>query len=569
MEPAHGLGPARVRVPRRQDEHPSAHALRAAEINGYPDPSWLLPGVGKRSVLARAAPSHPRICLECLYAEAWLRPEWDLPLVLVCSTHGCFLTDTCETCHTRITWRRQGLARCRCGARLLASGPQPDRALHDLAGAIVGLASGKALGPGAAPFSTPDAAAQLVWFIGTSLVADGSGWRSLHMSRPAVSEARAPAAAGAPALLDWPFGLHMWIEAQRRTPADGPGVLANFGPALHRLDTALSGRELTPVREEVKRWLSEEWQEGGVKPWSPLFTKGSPSATLSVKAAARLLGVSGKRASRMVSSGAVRGVLRAGGRRRFGFVTQEAVGEFLAGAATTLTPTEVADLLGIGVRQLARLAKSGLVRSLPATASLGRGRRYSGDTVRRVQLVLDATARPGPAPESGVALSELSRSRRVCFTKVIEAAAAGRLSLWRAEPRQAGPLFADYQILIEEAADLRTAAAIGQEPVACLSVREAAGRLGLSVRMVPALIAAGCLDSAVPAKADRPLQKRAVTASSVAAFPGKYVTLGRLAAARGTNTRSLLARLTLAGVRPVVRSDPGRGVSSVWRADDV
>jgi hypothetical protein len=271
----------------------------------------------------------------------------------------------------------------------------------------------------------------------------------------------------------------------------------------------------------------------------------------------------------MISAGEIRGVVRAGGGRRFGFVTPEAVGECLAASASTLTARETADLLGIGVRQLARLARAGMMPCAPPSLGSQRGRRYLADAVSRMRLALDAVARSGPPPEAAIALSDVSRSRQVCFTKAVQAAAAAQLGLWRVEPVGNRPLFADYRILVGEAADLRTATAKGQEPVACMSVKQVASRLELSMRMVPVLVAAGCLESAIFAREAGPLPKRGVTVKSVDAFHQRYATLAQVAAARGTSTRALLARLIASGVQPVVASDSARGISSVWRANEL
>ena len=83
----------------------------------------------------------------------------------------------------------------------------------------------------------------------------------------------------------------------------------------------------------------------------------------------------------------------------------------------------------------------------------------------------------------------------------------------------------------------------------------------MSVRMIPVLVGAGCLDGEL--RQGR-LVKRAVTVASVVAFPEKYVTTSRLAHVLKTNTATVVGRLTCAGIKHMVPSDSRSGISSIW-----
>jgi hypothetical protein len=61
------------------------------------------------------------------------------------------------------------------------------------------------------------------------------------MSKPRVRVTIGPVEAAAPVLLEWPNGLHAWLDRRPRAQTQNTGVRATFGPVFHRLLTSLRG----------------------------------------------------------------------------------------------------------------------------------------------------------------------------------------------------------------------------------------------------------------------------------------------------------------------------------------
>ena len=57
-------------------------------------------------------PSRTPVCPRCLGEFGYVREEWDLAPVTVCSVHGCRLIDQCTTCHAALRLDRPQIAFC-------------------------------------------------------------------------------------------------------------------------------------------------------------------------------------------------------------------------------------------------------------------------------------------------------------------------------------------------------------------------------------------------------------------------------------------------------------------------
>lgn len=57
----------------------------------------------------------PRVCPHCLAERNYARVVWELALYCVCPIHGTMLADQCPACDERLSWRRAGVSRCKCG----------------------------------------------------------------------------------------------------------------------------------------------------------------------------------------------------------------------------------------------------------------------------------------------------------------------------------------------------------------------------------------------------------------------------------------------------------------------
>ncbi|WP_370655792.1 TniQ family protein [Paracraurococcus lichenis] len=580
------------------DEGLPEYLLRVATANGYSDPTWLL-GEGRKAAcagpsgleaLARltgAEPSalaaaavpprplpddivnavHPKLCIACLRASPWLRRLWSIRVVLACPEHCSMLLDACPRCGTRLTWRRRGLGQCTCRHDLLtATQVAALPVLVDLAAVIAGLCAGRCPNDSRlAPVPDATAAAQLVWFVASDIAERHTGWRSFHMAKPGSAEIVSAVSAAAPVLLDWPDGLQAWLRSRAELVANGVGVRATFGPVLHRLMASLRGPEFAFLHAEVRRWLADDWRGGHVKPWSPLYAPPRPGKLLTGVEAAERLGVTPSRVPRLVAAKLLDARTSRAGSRVFHLVPEPAVTALLARSAAALTLEAAAGRLGVTAGQVERLARAGLIRVLRSPPGRPRGVYVEPGALNELEARLDAACgRPRQSGAADCTLADLSERGRAALVPTLHCILVGTLSVARCDVGPGAPGLRRY---LAPSACLAAPTGMGvADP--CVPVRAAASSLGVSVRMVPRLVKAGCLQAPAARGIGGRLGRRAVTAASVVAFPGLFTTAAGLATVWRTSTREVTRRLSAAGIAPVLPRDPARGLSAVWRRSD-
>lgn len=155
------------RPTRNPDEGMYGFLMRLAEANGLPGIAQLLPGrkfsidvlerrLGtqrwpqNRTMLDPLLPQlnsrpgerpvwnkwHSRYCPYCLDESLQWKWEWELTLFTCCPRHGVELVERCPGCDKKLTWRRQSLATCDCGASITSAetkpASQPERQLVEV-----------------------------------------------------------------------------------------------------------------------------------------------------------------------------------------------------------------------------------------------------------------------------------------------------------------------------------------------------------------------------------------------------------------------------------------------------
>jgi hypothetical protein len=576
------------------------YLLRVAATNGYADPAWLLreaceatgaqqpsrlaalaqlTGAEPVALAAIASPActlpdavvdavHPKLCIACLRASPWLRRVWDIRVVLACPEHRTMLLDACPGCGARLTWRRPGLARCACRHDLLAASEvAAPSALVALAAAIADLCDGpRPADQGIAPVADAATAARLVWFVASDVAAIRAAWRSFHMAKPRCVDVAPAVAAAAPVLLDWPGGLHIWLHSRAQPASTGAGVKATFGRVLHRLLASLRGPEFVFIHAEIRRWLAEDWRGGRVKPWSPLYTRPRAGGLLTGAEAAERLGIAPSRVPRLVAAGLLDARASLAGSRVFHLVPDAAVADLLARSAGALTMDAAAGRLGVSPGQVERLTRTGLVRSLRNPPLRPQGVYVEPDTIAELEASLEEACAPRlQCGVGGGTLAALSDRGRASLVATVRGILEGSLAVVRGDTDPGTPVLRRY---LAPAGSIAAPSESGSAGQACVPVRTAAASLSVSVRMVPRLVEAGCLEATTSRGARGRLGRRTVTAASVAAFPGRFTTATGLAATWRTSTREVSRRLAASGVEPVLPRDLARGISAVWRRSD-
>jgi hypothetical protein len=68
---------------------------------------------------------NPHFCLMCVKEKGIIEAHFDLQLMTACPQHDCSLVDICAACQKEISWNRQDLRVCGCGAELSSSAGHP------------------------------------------------------------------------------------------------------------------------------------------------------------------------------------------------------------------------------------------------------------------------------------------------------------------------------------------------------------------------------------------------------------------------------------------------------------
>jgi len=573
------------------DETLPGYVLRLAEMNGFDDARWIVGAAGLPSTYAwEACDLRPlaalggatidrleaiafweadmtgsrrfgrvriprpllhhacsRSCPACLAGRRAVYRLWDLLPFAACPDHRTMLVDQCPGCGRPLEAMRPALDRCRCGRRLTASDAEAaPGGLILLSSTLRQYDAGEPAPPGAAPFGNLAAAARLAWFVAS---ADGdAAWRSTHMSKPDLCVLRPMLKRAVPVILDWPDGLHAWLDSKRSEVPGRAGLAAEFGPWLGRLRGALDGPGSEEILAEAKAWLAGSWGRGISKKSSHLYARPPTNGTLTLREAGARLGISSASAGKLLRAGSLEGEMQAMGRRTLHRVRAESVERYAAAAVSSMDAAGAAARLGITPPQVDRLRGAGILWVDPMFVDGRRSPVFMADTVDALLARVEA-ASSMPSDEVGlVALDTITARRQVSLSTVIARVLRGGVRCFRTTPARCRPGLGCFAVAL---ADAIAPEAVG----ARLSVREAARAIGLSPRMVPVLAAAGCIE----AEGGPRLNRRGVT----------YATARDLGAATGSAARRMAADLASRGIKPVVASDTRAGVSAVWRRVDL
>ncbi|AWM85501.1 TniQ family protein [Microvirga sp. 17 mud 1-3] len=499
-----------------------------------------------------------KYCPVCCANDRVAPRIWALIGYVACPHHSCLLRDECPRCGDAVPLLHPYRLQCRCSASLSDTPSDPaSSAAIALSRFLDGLALGNPPTKGAAPVQDLETALRLIRFFGVAH--PGQSWRSGYISKPLVREMAGRVEQAASVLLDWPHGLLAFIDSQRRRPTEGISLTAEFGPFLSRLREALNDPRFEEIIETVRRHISGPTHRVLTKPSSFFHTTAEQTGIVSAKTAGKVLGLTTATIARLIASGALRGESRRMGGRRAHFVESNSVENFIHSRARVLTVAEVARDLGISTFQVERLRQHRLVASVTGIGNSLQEHRYLPEAVTSFVEQLRACASNGLA--DSVSLSEVARMRSVALVEIIRQILAGLIPAYY-DPSITGPMLDSILVCRIDLSKMR----IGSSGCPRMSVRSAAKALGMAARMVPLLVNAGCLTASSSGKA---LARHGVSLRSVEEFPKLYATSRRLAVRHRTSSRVVMSKLTAARVTPVLRSDPRRGISAVWRQADV
>ena len=263
----------------------------------------------------------------------------------------------------------------------------------------------------------------------------------------------------------------------------------------------------------------------------------------------------------MVGDGTLKGQLRDMGRRRQILVDPTSLQEFQGCAERALSCSAAAECLGTSCSQIEKLRRGGI---LDGAVKVGGAYRYERASLEGLvgTLLQKATVMTGTGVDM-VSLADLPLHRRLSLPSVLREALANRLPLWR---RAASPQECSLRSLYVRKSDVfgHTVRPSGDR---CLGVREAAKSLGVSVRMVHALAGAGCFQNDHP-HAGR-MTKCGLSEHAIAEFHRNFCFSRDLLYFKGKSPRTVITALRALSVYPFIEPEKSKGISAVWRREDV
>lgn len=330
-----------VRPKQLTDESSIGYRMRLAHRNGLPDPGWLELPTGSQPN------GRLKCCSPCLstaspyWRSAWSANEWP-----ICIDHGAWLRSACVHCARPITPRSARLTHCSCGAHY---GDQP---VQFVSGALVRVIQEREVSP-----------AILLWL--GSLCVLGPGGKPLKSaSRRDPESINRLLQTGAEVVVDWP---NSFLRATVRHIGADAGVSSSTTRLLiGKLVRQLRKLPDAPWRERVTLALQDLC--GGGTGLLPAFSSKSPSLAgkaLSPREAAARLGIGSVRTRKLVAAlpGREPEVRAAGGRQKVA-LSESDVETIRQSLRERISTKDAARLLGLTPRRVTALLSSGVIPGL-------------------------------------------------------------------------------------------------------------------------------------------------------------------------------------------------------------
>ena len=256
-----------------------------------------------------------RFCPQCLAEDGYWRSGWELLFHDACPVHGTWLVDQCSTCNEKLTWDRESLLRCKCGADLrtepYSESPESVRWLSE-------VLSRKLRNDHGADTHFPEPLEQtnleqtqrLIRFLGSYMNSQaGRNPLKIQQAGSLASSWGVTTLAGE-ILHAWPESFHRALESiQTDVPHEESRQLGSvFGRAYHYLYRGLIGAAFNPVRDEFETWLSYSWRGGLAKRNRRLAFILLQNATwIPASLAREKIGISHQRLLRLIREGVIDG----------------------------------------------------------------------------------------------------------------------------------------------------------------------------------------------------------------------------------------------------------------------
>lgn len=511
----------------------------------------------------------PRICPLCIKVENKLDRLWEMNAYTVCHKHFVLLVDRCPYCNRSISWSREHLARCRCGLEF-SSIPRTRKEKPEeyplRVSSFIALQAGFTVSPMPEMPSVMSGVSvqdmlKLTRFFGMPSVQQGL-WRSQYISNPDQTQAVNMVRTAGEILFSWPDGFENWVHRQRIITPDAQKTIDGksiYGNVLDRLRHVFEHNRRTHfIIEETRKILSREALSTTVRASNFFYQKeGVPSLISAAEAAARLH-VTNSTIFENIARGRIRGRIVSVNGRRMGFVEVESVEEYRSYRKSLITPVETATLLGISAKQVCRLLLGNQIRA-EKECGVWKVQQADFDGFQEaLKAKLGALCCKGAEDLLPLGLLPEIRTRRM--TSVLGDVLSRKIEAYHIVPIRSG-LFWEIGIARKEIYGSRDFGA-GETGV---SVAVAGQMLGVSSRQITELKRRGLIGTVAGSE----LGKNRILVSSIRDF-GKLYAFSRSACDElGILSRTLFERASRANISPVIQPDVRRGISAVWRAQDL
>ena len=534
-------------------------SFRAATADQFKILTHTLGGRPSKYLNLRA----PVICPKCIAENRFISAFWDLAAVRACPHHGVVPLKRCHACDRPLSWHRQGLARCRCGAELLhewcgSADPMTVALMRQLEAKLLGrpLTDGGQVG------------FPIEWMEQVTLrgLLDALRLFEHHLATIECGAVQVESMTVASALSEWPGGYHRFLrsvgERSLRTSPGTSGLGKQFSeffrPAFR---DSTSSQDLGFLRRELVAFGLTEWGRGTVD--KKLLAEDAPNQPRFVSKTnfARMHGLNTPTLNRMIRDGDVVAVVTKAGRGGRTIIDIEASKTPIRVTSDdmTLPGREAGRRIGLPVAVIKALRRDGTLES-PLRTGKG-GTWYVADVERFVAKA--ASISPDlPAHADGLSLARLMRLKfrdAKAKARLVTAALDGTLKpIGRESPAIGGLQFAarDVEPLVVET---RVSSAGGTR-----SLPQAAVACGIAPDVVASAIEQGLLSRVRIGEVER------VTAESVETFKTHFSPLIRLATDLKTTVRPLVAICVALGVQLItLQRSNGRPAQPVIPAEKV
>ncbi|KJV25984.1 hypothetical protein VI06_17695 [Aquitalea magnusonii] len=308
---------------------------------------------------------HARFCPYCLSEDPRWQLGWEILHFDTCHKHGVWLIDQCSSCSEYLTWQRDSLLRCNCGADLRQEIPEEAPSASILLGEVMEqllFRQGIRYQHGYPFHGLTIAQIQtLIRYLGVYLD-PAAALKPLKIADSGSMVASwSISSLAAEMLVFWPEKFHQALDVLQNTGGEARiSLKAVFKDAYQYLfKGGLRGGIYSPVREAFEQWVTHNWKGALAKRNRRLTDTVLENAQwIPGKAAADRLGISMARLRYLVRSGQLDGqeTISAKG-RHFLMVRKDQLAQVEEELAGEITMAKAMEILGLGKVRLRRILK--------------------------------------------------------------------------------------------------------------------------------------------------------------------------------------------------------------------